>query len=84
MTVSTMTSVKISSIAGQQPPHDSGNWGQACFQQKMGMIGHQSPGVNRGFSLGKDIIESVDKLMAIFVVFKDLAFLDTSCDDVVK
>ena len=50
----------------------------------MGMVGHQSPGVNRSFSLCKDIIESFDKLMAILVVFKDLAFLDPSYDDVVK
>ena len=84
MTVSTMTSVEISSIAGQQTAHDNGNRCQACFQQQMDMIGDQSPGVNWCFSFGKDITESFDKLIAILVVFKDFAFLDPSNDDVVK
>ncbi len=84
MTVSTMTSVEISSIAGQQTAHDNGNRCQACFQQQMNMIGDQSPGVNWCFSFCKDITESFDKLIAILVVFKDFAFLDPSNDDVVK
>jgi hypothetical protein len=50
----------------------------------MNVVGYQGPGVARCLSFSKDIRQSLDKLIAVAVVAKDLTLLDTPDDDVVQ
>ena len=53
-------------------------------KQQVEVVGYQGPGINGCFSFAKDIFESFKKLIAILIVFKNLAFLDSSDDNVVQ
>jgi hypothetical protein len=50
----------------------------------MNVVGYQSPCIARCLGIRKDIFQSLQKLITVAVVVKDLPLLDTSDDDVVK
>ena len=50
----------------------------------MKMVGNQRPGVTRGIGVGEDITEPFDTPIAITVIGKHRATIDTPGDDVVQ
>ena len=56
----------------------------AGSDEDMAMIGNKRPGVAGCFRISKDITESLDKLITVPVVPKNLTLLVTPNDDVVK
>ena len=49
----------------------------------MKMVGDQRPGIAGGVGIGKNINESIEILIAVAVITKYLATIDTPDDDVV-
>jgi hypothetical protein len=84
MPASAVAMVEIYGISGQQAPHDGRNGGQAGFEQQMNMVRHQGPGKAWRVRFIKDISKSLDKLISVAVIAKDLTLLDTPKDDVVN
>jgi hypothetical protein len=79
-----MMAVKEKCIARQQAPHEGGNGSFAGANQKMHVIGHQSPGKARGRSFGKDFFKTLQEIIVVNSIFKDLFFALPSNNNVVQ
>jgi hypothetical protein len=62
-------------------PSDGGTSGS---QQQMEVVGHQSPYIARGLGFTQDRLQPLEKIVAVGVLPKYLAALDTTADDKVQ
>ena len=62
-----MSSIKADHITGQQPAHQGGQWNAAGSEKKMGVIGHESPGVAGDPAFEKKKRKTLDQIVAILI-----------------
>ena len=62
-----MSSIKADHITGQQPAHQGGQWNAAGSEKKMGVVGHESPGVAGDPALGQKKRKTLDQIVAILI-----------------
>ena len=84
MTGAGVAEVESDRVAGQQPPHESGQRDLAGAQQQMEMVVDQRPGETVGLGGDQQIREPPDELAPVVIVGEDLAFLDPADDDVLQ
>ena len=78
MPPSAVTTVKIDSMASQQPSHNGGNRGEAGFQKQMEMIGKKRPGITGSLAFAKNIAQTLNKILTIGIIFEYIALFDTA------
>ena len=62
-----MSSIKADHITGQLPAHQDGQGNVAGSEKKMGVIGHESPGVAGDPALGQKKRKALDQIVAILI-----------------
>ena len=65
--VSVMSSIKADHITGQQPAHQGRQWNGVGSEKKMGVIGHESPGVTGDPAFGQKKRKTLDRIVAILI-----------------
>jgi hypothetical protein len=68
----------------QQTPHYCGYWSEACFEEQVAMIGKQCPGITTSVAIIHDRAQSFQEVVAIVVIPKDIAFFDSSGNNMVQ
>jgi hypothetical protein len=76
--------VEADGIAGQKSPHDIGNGNKPGAEQKMKVIGHQSPCKTAGLTVAQNTAKPIQKITTVAVVPENLPPIDPSNDDVVQ
>jgi hypothetical protein len=70
-------------VAGQQPPHHGGKQSPAGLKQQVDTIEHQHPGKARGAGFIYDRSQTLDPVVTVLVIEKDLAGFDPPDNHVV-
>ena len=83
MTAAVVAPIKTNGIAGEQPPHESGDGNIAGFKQKMKMVGDQGPGIAPGLCFCDQFTESGQKSVPVLIIAEDLTALGPFGNDVV-
>ncbi len=65
LTVAFVSAVKTDRITGQKSSHQRGDPHRAGAKQKVGMIGHQNPGVTEGLCFRHKSGQTADKIFLI-------------------
>ncbi len=60
-----MPFIKSNHIPGEQTSHESGNGSCSTTEKKVGMIGHEGPGITFDLHIGTKILEPLDKVFTI-------------------
>jgi len=80
----TMQAIEPSGVAAQKLSHDPCDGGVSGSQQQVEVVGHQSPCVAGGLGFTQDRLQPLEKVVAVGVLPKDLAALDTTANDMVQ
>ena len=84
MSVPPMPVVEAHRITGQQPAHDRCDRLTAGAQQEVGVVAHQRPRVTGGLRLREMARQPFEKILAVFIIFKNRCTVYPSNDDVMQ
>jgi hypothetical protein len=84
MAMATITAVEGHGIAGEEFPHDAGDWDFPCSQKEMSVVAEQRPCIAWGGTPDQDFAESIKEGIAIAIGPEDLGPVDPSNDHMVK
>ncbi len=84
LTVAFVSVVKTDRITGQQSSHQRGDPPGAGAKQKVGMIGHQNPGVTKGLCFRHKSGQTADKIFLIGCIGKYLFAFNPTDNDVMQ
>ncbi len=84
LAVAFVPAVEGNGIPRQQFPHERREAISIGSQEKVGVIGHQDPGVTEHVSLGNKRGESVDEVFVVFFVSEDFSSFDSPDDDMME
>jgi hypothetical protein len=79
-----MKAIEPSGVAAQKLSHHPCDGGVSGSQQKVEVVGHQSPCVTGGLGCSQDRLQPHEKVVAVKVLPKDLAALDPTANDMVQ
>jgi len=84
MPTAAMPAIIADGISGKHPLHDSRYWCISGFEEKMYMIGNQSPCVAKRSGLQYDRPKPFEKIVPVMVIAKYHPAFDPSSNDVVQ
>jgi len=84
LSATTMTTVKVHCMAGQQPAHNSGNRASIRSQQKVKMVGNQDPGKTFCAGFREYLSKPIQKIDPVGIIFKYISALNPSYNNMMK
>ena len=84
VSMTAVAAVEADPVSGQEPSHDGGDGGGAGLQQKMEMVGDQSPSITASRCLGKNRTHPGDEIFAIQIITENLAAFQAAADDMLE
>jgi hypothetical protein len=83
-TESSMTPVVSDGVAGQEPSHEGRKRNRASPQQKVDMIGQQSPGIAGGGGFDEQAAKAIQEMVSVLIILEDPGPFHPAKDDMVQ